>query len=61
MQLCTYVVYVIVHFQDPKLIATGLNMIEWSLHNGWDEKYGGIFYFLDRSGKSPTLLVSDVM
>ncbi len=36
-----------------------LNMIEWSFDNGWDPEHGGIFYFLDRKGLSPTLLVSN--
>lgn len=33
-----------------------LNMTRWSFTKGWDEKYGGIFYFLDSGGYSPTQL-----
>ena len=33
-----------------------LNMIDWSFDLGWDTREGGLFYFLDRSGRSPTQL-----
>lgn len=33
-----------------------LNMMDWSFDLGWDTRDGGIFYFLDRSGRSPTQL-----
>ena len=36
-------------------------MIKWSLEIGWDEQYGGIFYFLDRLGHSPEQLVGAVL
>ena len=39
-----------------ELRQKALNMIDWSFDLGWDTKYGGIFYFLDRSGRSPTQL-----
>lgn len=31
-------------------------MIDWALETGWDDKMGGIFYFLDRAGHSPEQL-----
>lgn len=33
-----------------------IQMARWSFYKGWDEKYGGIFYFLDAEGYSPTQL-----
>jgi N-acylglucosamine 2-epimerase len=33
-----------------------LNMIDWSFDLGWDARDGGLFYFLDRSGRSPVQL-----
>lgn len=41
---------------DSALIRTCLNAIDWSYDFGWDEKYGGIFYFLDSQGYSPLQL-----
>lgn len=38
------------------LVKTCLNMIDWSFDFGWDEKYNGIFYFLDSDGFSPVQL-----
>jgi N-acylglucosamine 2-epimerase len=31
-------------------------MIRWSFERGWDAEYGGIYYFLDAQGYSPTPL-----
>ena len=41
---------------NADLRQKALNMIDWSFDLGWDTKYGGIFYFLDRSGRSPAQL-----
>ncbi len=44
------------HFQDQTLSDTATNMIRWSFERGWDAEYGGIYYFLDAKGYSPTPL-----
>lgn len=44
------------HFQDQALSETATNMIRWSFERGWDSEYGGIYYFLDAEGYSPTPL-----
>jgi N-acylglucosamine 2-epimerase len=31
-------------------------MIRWSHERGWDDEHGGLFYFLDAEGYSPTQL-----
>nr|WP_320119908.1 AGE family epimerase/isomerase [uncultured Marinifilum sp.] len=35
------------------------NIIRWSLNLGWDKEHGGIYYFLDSKGYSPTQLEWD--
>lgn len=36
---------------DPDLIQKACQVLDWSLEIGWDEKYGGIYYFRDCKGK----------
>jgi N-acylglucosamine 2-epimerase len=36
---------------DPRLIALGCQMIDYMWERGWDEEYGGLFYFRDVYGK----------
>lgn len=36
--------------KDARLIQLGLKMLDWMWHRGWDEEYGGIFYFRDLRG-----------
>lgn len=36
-----------VQTNDSKLLSEALNILEWSLNIGWDEQYGGIYYFRD--------------
>ena len=40
-----------------ELQQRGLDMIAWSYARGWDAEHGGIYYFLDRTGRSPVQLV----
>ena len=39
------------HRNEPELIEKACKILDWSLERGWDEKYGGIFYFIDVEGK----------
>ena len=41
---------------DTSLSSLATNMIRWSFEKGWDNEHGGIFYFLDSHGYSPTQL-----
>jgi len=45
---------------DSSLIGVALEIIDWSLRLGWDEKYGGILYFVDVEGKPQTYLEWDM-
>jgi N-acylglucosamine 2-epimerase len=38
------------HRKDPRLQELGLRIIDWSLAIGWDETFGGIYYFRDVKG-----------
>ncbi len=40
----------------PDLSASAIDLIRWSFERGWDSEYGGIYYFLDAKGYSPTPL-----
>ncbi len=36
---------------DASLIRLGCDMLEWMMERGWDEEYGGIYYYRDVFGK----------
>jgi N-acylglucosamine 2-epimerase len=35
---------------DQRLIQTGLTILNWMWRRGWDEEFGGLFYFRDLHG-----------
>jgi N-acylglucosamine 2-epimerase len=41
---------------DQELVRLAADVMLWSLERGWDEQHGGIFYFLDSAGHSPSPL-----
>jgi len=43
----------------PELIKKAADIAVQTLEYGWDKKYGGIFYFLDRNGHPPQQLEWD--
>ncbi len=45
--------------QRPELIDTAVKTTIKMLEYGWDKEYGGIFYFMDRSGHPPKELEWD--
>ncbi len=38
---------------DKGLVEKALPIIDWSLERGWDDKYGGVFYFVDVDERQP--------
>jgi N-acylglucosamine 2-epimerase len=42
--------------RNPELSALAVDIVRWSHAEGWDEEYGGLFYFLDAQGRSPVQL-----
>lgn len=41
------------YFQDAEIRNKALRILEWSLQLGWDQQYGGLYYFVDRLGFAP--------
>ena len=39
---------------DPRLVRLGCDILDASLRIGWDGDHGGIFYYRDAKGRSPT-------
>lgn len=39
------------HRQDHDLVEKTVQIIRWSMKRGWDEKFGGIFNYVDLEGK----------
>lgn len=48
------------HRNDEKLSKTAIDMVRWSHAKGWDDSYGGLFYFMDSEGHSPVQLEWDM-
>ncbi|MBE5747357.1 MAG: N-acylglucosamine 2-epimerase [Clostridiales bacterium] len=46
--------------KDDVLMKQALNILDWSLDIGWDEKYGGIYYFRDVYGRPCEQLEHDM-
>lgn len=40
-----------IHRKDKKVMERAIDVLEWSLERGWDQKQGGIFYFVDIENK----------
>ena len=40
--------------RDRHLIEVGTKIIDWSMEVGWDNEYGGLFYFRDVKGRPST-------
>lgn len=38
------------HRGDPRLIKLGTTILDWMWKRGWDEEFGGLFYFRDLKG-----------
>ncbi len=41
---------------DPSLQQLCVDIVRWSFERGWDDEYGGLFYFLDVDGHDPMQL-----
>ncbi len=39
------------HRDDEDLVRLGCDMLDWMWKRGWDEEYGGLFYFRDVYGR----------
>ena len=45
--------------RSDELIDLGADVCDWALEAGWDVAYGGLYYFVDCEGFSPTQLEVD--
>jgi len=43
-----------------ELMATALEIIDWSFRAGWDTEFGGLYYFLDADGRPCTQLEANM-
>jgi N-acylglucosamine 2-epimerase len=48
------------HRKDMELVKRALPILDWSLEMGWDDKHGGILYFVDIEGRQPVQLEWDM-
>lgn len=48
------------HRSDQGLVEKALQILEWSLERGWDEEYGGLYYFVDVESRPPEQLEWDM-
>lgn len=46
-------------FNQPNIMEKAKNIMLQTIEHGWDEKYGGLFYFLDVKGNPPQQLEWD--
>lgn len=46
--------------QNDMIIRQALEILDYSLNLGWDQKYGGLFYFIDIENKPPEQLEWDM-
>ena len=45
---------------DMDLVRKALPLLDWSLDLGWDDKHGGLLYFMDIEGRQPFQLEWDM-
>jgi N-acylglucosamine 2-epimerase len=45
---------------DKGMIYGACEVLDWSLERGWDERHGGIVYFVDAEGRPPEQLEHDM-
>lgn len=48
------------HLDRPDIRENAIKMTRWSFNKGWDDEHGGLFYFMDADGYSPTELEWDM-
>ncbi|MFA5341924.1 MAG: AGE family epimerase/isomerase, partial [Clostridia bacterium] len=49
-----------IYSKDDELMKKAMNILDWSLEIGWDNEFGGIFYFRDINGKPTDQLEWDM-
>ena len=60
MESAAFVMHESIAQKNDALVPPALKMIDYSMKRGWDERYGGLLYFVDSEGKPPTRLEWDM-
>jgi N-acylglucosamine 2-epimerase len=45
---------------NKELVKTAAQIFDWAIEAGWDQKYGGLLYFIDCEGKPPEAYEHDM-
>jgi N-acylglucosamine 2-epimerase len=56
IEVAWFVLHLLRFLPDAALQQLALDVIEGSLELGWDQEYGGLYYFMDLAGKPPLQL-----
>jgi N-acylglucosamine 2-epimerase len=56
IEMAWFLIHLALRASDSDLIRHALQAIDWSIERGWDQTFGGFFYFLDCAGRPPTQL-----
>jgi N-acylglucosamine 2-epimerase len=46
--------------QSDELLKESLQLMDWTMERGWDDRYGGLFSFLDAEGRQPAQIEWDM-
>ena len=60
IEVAWFMLHEAIYRQDSALQEAALNILRWSLDWGWDERYGGLYAFVDIEGKPPEQLEWDM-
>lgn len=60
IEVAWFIIHMLDYVDDPEMLTLALKILEGSLNTGWDQKYGGIRYFMDLEGKPTLQLESDM-
>ena len=59
-EVCWFLLHILKHHPDATKQARVLDILDASLHLGWDQEHGGLYYFMDIEGR-PTLQLESSM
>ncbi len=53
LESCWFLLDEIDHLEDNSILDNATNIYNWAQQRGWDDKYGGLLYFVDVLGLPP--------
>jgi N-acylglucosamine 2-epimerase len=60
IEVSWFILHLLEYVDHPEMLSLALKSLEGSLNLGWDNEYGGIFYFMDIAQKPTLQLESDM-